>query len=211
MKNIIFDMDGLLIDSENINFNIYKDYLSQIGYRYTKEMYISLLGKRKEFAQQQFKKDFGSSFPFDLFWEQTHIILDQELVHKPCLKIGCIPLLEYLKEHSYTIILATSSYKNRALNILKGQHIDHYFNDFICGDQVKNGKPHPEIFLEACKKIHCEPNQAIVLEDSETGIDAAFQAGCSVICIPDMIEPDFDHKKKCNYILSNLLDVLTIL
>ena len=54
-------------------------------------------------------------------------------------------------------------------------------------------------------------NQAIVLEDSETGIDAAFQAGCSVICIPDMIEPDFDHKKKCNYILSNLLDVLTIL
>ena len=76
MKNIIFDMDGLLIDSENITFHIYKDYLSQIGYRYTKEMYISLLGKRKEFAQEQFKKDFGSSFPFDLFWEQTHIILD---------------------------------------------------------------------------------------------------------------------------------------
>ena len=139
------------------------------------------------------------------------IIETERLILRPFYESDAEDVLEYLKEHSYTIILATSSYKNRALNILKGQHIDHYFNDFICGDQVKNGKPHPEIFLEACKKIHCEPTQAIVLEDSETGIDAAFQAGCSVICIPDMIEPDFDHKKKCNYILSNLLDVLTIL
>ncbi|MGN1276626.1 MAG: HAD family hydrolase [Floccifex sp.] len=210
-NTIIFDMDGLLIDSEQATFEIYQQYLLNKNFSYTKEDYVQLLGKRKKFAQDWFRQRFGSSFDFDTFWNETHILLDQKLTNSNVLKPGCIEVLQYAKEKGYTIILATSSDSKRALSILKANQIDFYFNDFVFGDDVMHGKPHPEIFLKALQKSNCTHEQAFVLEDSVTGIEAAIKANIDVICIPDMVIPDQDIQNKCFVLLENLYDVLTYL
>lgn len=204
-------MDGLLIDSEQATFKIYQQYLLSKNFSYTKEDYVQLLGKRKEFAQDWFIQRFGSFFDFDTFWNETHILLDQKLTHSNVLKPGCIEVLQYAKEKGYTIILATSSDSKRALSILKANQIDFYFNDFVFGDDVMHGKPHPEIFLKALQKSNCTHEQAFVLEDSVTGIEAAIKADIDVICIPDMVIPSQDIQNKCFVLLENLYDVLAYL
>ena len=85
------------------------------------------------------------------------------------LKTGIFELLTFLKENGYKTIVATSSSRARADMILQAANIRHYFDDTICGDEVRNGKPNPEIFLTACEKLGITPEEALVLEDSEAG------------------------------------------
>ncbi|MGM9946460.1 HAD family hydrolase [Floccifex sp.] len=210
-NTIIFDMDGLLIDSERCTFEIYQQYLLNKNFSYSKEDYIQLLGKRKEFARNWFIQKYGSSFDFDKFWNETHILLDQKLTHSTVLKPGCIEVLKYAKEKGYTLLVATSSDSKRALSILKANHIDFYFDDFVFGDEVSSGKPNPEVFLKASQKVNKQSKEAYVLEDSETGIQAAIQAGIDVICIPDMVIPCQNIQNKCFAIVSQLKDFLIYL
>ncbi|MDD7281316.1 HAD family hydrolase [Floccifex sp.] len=208
-KTIIFDMDGLLIDSEQATFKIYQQFLLKYNINYTKEDYIQLLGKTQSFAKSLFNKEYGPAFNFDLFWNETHELLDKTLIQEPILKPGCIELLSYLKQKQYHIVLATSSYSNRAQAILKGQGIYSYFDDFVFGNEVEKGKPNPEIFIKAAR--HYALSDCLILEDSEAGIEAGFRANIDVICIPDMKYPSKEFQTKCNMILSNLSDVLSIL
>ena len=104
--------------------------------------------------------------------------------------------------------MATSSTKDRAISILKGHDILSYFDEFVFSEDVTLSKPNPEVFLKACEKINVSTNEAIVLEDSEAGIQAAHNAHISVICIPDMKYPDEDYANKTTCILDSLHQVI---
>ena len=86
-----------------------------------------------------------------------------------------------------------------------------YFDDSICGDEVANGKPNPEVFLKACQKLDVKPHEAIVLEDSEAGIQAACSAKIPVICIPDMKYPEDKYVSMTTQIYNSLDQVITYL
>lgn len=122
-------------------------------------------------------------------------------------KKGLVSLLQYLKENSYKTIVATSSNRDRVDKILKQAGITEYFDDSICGDEVTKGKPDPEIFLKACQKLGVSTDEAIVLEDSEAGIQAGSTAGIRVICVPDMKYPEKQYEEKAYRILSDLNEV----
>lgn len=124
------------------------------------------------------------------------------------LKKGLIELLKYLKENHFKTIVATSSYKDRVDRIFDKANLHQYFDDYICGNEVKNGKPDPEIFLTACQKLGAEPHEAIVLEDSEAGIQAAYSADIPVICIPDMKYPSNRYADMTLKIVESLEGVL---
>ena len=95
--------------------------------------------------------------------------------------------------------------------ILKNADILPYIDDSICGDEVTHGKPDPEIFLKACEKAGVSIKDAIVLEDSEAGIEAAYRGGLDVICIPDMKYPEHIYQVKTTAIFSSLDDVINYL
>ena len=123
------------------------------------------------------------------------------------IKEGLIPLLKYLKDNNYKTIVATSSNIDRVDNILASANIVQYFDDSICGDEVTKGKPDPEVFLKSCQKLGVNVDEAIVLEDSEAGIQASAAAQIKVICIPDMKQPEKEFADKTFKILDNLNQV----
>ncbi len=207
-KAIIFDMDGLMIDSERVTFEEYCCKLQQLNYAFDETIYRRCLGKNKKTVHQVFRDHYREEFPIVEIWEEVHVSVDNRLQQNVPLKKGIIQLLTFLKENGYKTIVATSSYRQRAEMILKTANIRQYFDDIICGDEVTNGKPHPEIFLTACKKLGVNPNEALVLEDSEAGITAAHAGNIDVICVPDMKYPDEEFKAKTLKIVESLSDVI---
>lgn len=209
LKAVIFDMDGLMIDSEVVTYEGYALSLKKRGYKDSRDFYTTTLGTRPKMTCEMYKKQYGDDIPFYEMLEEVHEYMENVFETRGIpLKKGLIPLLEYLKENNYKAIVATSSHKDRVMKIFDKAHLHQYFDDYICGDEVENGKPNPEIFIKACKKLGVDPCDAIVLEDSEMGIQASYDANIPVICIPDMKYPSDKYANMTFKIVESLLDVL---
>lgn len=211
-KAVIFDMDGLMIDSERVTYNEYVKKLAQLGHHdFTEELYRNCLGKNKQGICQVFIDHYGQDFPMDEVWDDVHVWIDESLRQYVPKKKGLVELLEYLKANNYKTIVATSSGRARVDEILKNADLTKYFDDSICGDEVTHGKPHPEIFLTACQKLDVKPEEALVLEDSEAGILAAYDGRIDVICVPDMKYPEPQFVEKVTKIIDSLDEVIDYL
>ena len=211
-KAFIFDMDGLMIDSERVTYNEYVKKLAQLGHHdFTEELYRNCLGKNKPGICQVFIDHYGQDFPMTEVWDDVHVWIDESLRQYVPKKKGLVELLEYLKANNYKTIVATSSGRARVDEILKNADLTKYFDDTICGDEVTHGKPHPEIFLTACQKLNVKPEEALVLEDSEAGILAAYDGHIDVICVPDMKYPEPQFVEKVTKIVDSLDEVIDYL
>lgn len=211
-KAIIFDMDGLMIDSERVTYQEYVKKLHMLGHDdFTEDLYKHCLGKNKPGICKVFTDHYGDNFPMKEVWDDVHVWIDESLRNHVPKKDGLDELLQYLKTHGYKTIVATSSARVRVDEILKNAEIVDYFDDSICGDEVKHGKPDPEIFLTACQKLGVTPDEALVLEDSEAGILAAYNGRIDVICVPDMKYPEPDYASKATKIVDSLKDVIDYL
>lgn len=205
---VIFDMDGLMIDSERVTFEEYQHVLQEMNLTISKDFYIRLLGKPLKGIYQCFYDAYGNDFPIETVIQEVHRRMAERFKKEGVpLKPGLHELLDYLKAQNIKTIVATSSNRNRVDEILSSAKLTAYFNDSICGDEVVNGKPHPEVFLKSCAKLGVQPQDALVLEDSETGIQAAFQAHIPVICIPDMKQPQPPYDAMTKAILPSLYEV----
>lgn len=210
IKAVIFDMDGLMIDSERVSYECYKKYMNNLGMDMTVEFYKTLLGQTVAICKEKFLKEYGEEFPYEESVNAMHKMLEEKFVTEGVpIKKGLIELLKYLKENNFKTMVATSSARNRVDIILNQAGVMKYFDDTICGDEVKNGKPNPEVFLKACDKLGVNPDEALVLEDSEAGIQAAFDGKIQVICVPDMKYPDKKYKKMSKAICKDLIEVKT--
>ncbi len=209
LKAVIFDMDGLMIDSERVTFEGYQKVLKDMNLTMSEEFYKTLLGKPIKGIYQRFYDTYGNDFPIDRVIKDVHHYMASRFETEGVpLKTGLIPLLKYLRENNYKTIVATSSQRHRVDTILNLAGIESYFDDSICGDEVTKGKPDPEVFLNSCDKLGVLPNEAIVLEDSEAGIQAAYSAKIPVICIPDMKYPEDDYANMTTRILYSLDEVI---
>lgn len=212
IKAIIFDMDGLMINSERVTYECYVKVLEKMNLTMSEDFYKRLLGKTLPSAYQIMFDEYGKDFPMDDVLKDVHQLMN-DIFEKDGvpLKDGLIELLTYLKENNYLTIVATSSTRNRVEHLLGMADILKYYNDSICGDEVTHGKPNPEVFLRACEKLGVEPSQALVLEDSEAGIQAAHSAQIPVICIPDMKYPEPEYAQMTTEIFNSLHDVIDYL
>lgn len=212
IKAVIFDMDGLMIDSERVTFEGYQKVMKDMGLDISKEFYVTLLGRTIPVAKKLFQDVYGDDFDLDSVIPLVHQymadLFDNEGVP---IKKGLLPLLKYLKENGYKTIVATSSQRKRVDHILELAQIKDYFDDSICGDEVEHGKPNPEVFLRSCQKLGVQTDEAIVLEDSEAGIQAAHSGHIKVICIPDMKYPDDEYAQMTTEIFHSLEDVINYL
>lgn len=208
IKAIIFDMDGLMIDSERVTFEGYQEILKKMNLTMTEEFYITLLGKPVKGIYQRFYDVYGQDFPIESVIKDVHQYMAERFKNEGVpLKKGLLSFLTYLKDHDYKTIVATSSNRDRVDDILRSADIEKYFDDSICGDEVTKGKPNPEVFLKSCQKLGVKPDEAIVIEDSEAGIQASAAADIKVICIPDMKYPEEEFAKKTYKIFKDLDEV----
>lgn len=212
IKAVIFDMDGLMIDSERVTFECYQEILKGMNLTMDEEFYKTLLGKPLKGIYQIFYDVYGNDFPIEDVIKDVHALMAQRFETEGVpVKTGLKSLLEYLKINNYKTIVATSSNRDRVDTILALAQITDYFDDSICGDEVTKGKPNPEVFLKSCQKLGVSVDEAIVLEDSEAGIQASYDAGIKVICIPDMKYPEKQYEEKTFKIFKDLNDVTNYL
>lgn len=212
IKAIIFDMDGLMIDSERVTFECYQERLKDMNLTMDEEFYKTLLGKPIKGIYQRFYDVYGNDFPIETVIQDVHQLMAERFEKEGVpVKKGLVELLHYLKENNYKTIVATSSNRDRVDKILAQAKITEFFDDSICGDEVSKGKPNPEVFLKSCQKLGVNVDEAIVLEDSEAGIQASYDANIKVICIPDMKYPEKQHEDKTFKILKDLTEVTAYL
>lgn len=212
MNTVIFDMDGLMIDSENWTFEEYVKVCAEKGYVMDLACYKSIVGYTMTVIREKFRKYFGEAFPLDEIISQVHENLDARFAQEGIpVKPGLKELLAYLERGQYHMVVATSSDRNRVDSILRQGALTEYFDDVVCGDEVGNGKPDPEIFLKACEKAGTTPASALVLEDSEWGILAAHRAGIPCICIPDLKEPGEESRGLTAAVMHSLEEVIPYL
>lgn len=207
-KAVIFDLDGVLIDSEIISYDVYQEILHQFGYELTREQYArSYSGKTESENVKALIETYHLAWTVETGLENVLRIEDRFLSQGVAQKPGAKELLTYLKAHRLKIALASSSTEERALKILKQHDMVPFFDAFVFGHEVENGKPKPDIFLKACGKIGEKPEDCLVLEDSEAGIQAAYCANIPVICIPDLKTPDQKYLSMAKTVLRTLDEV----
>lgn len=191
IKGAIFDMDGLMIDSEKIVLMGYEFAMNKFGYNQEiLDLAKGCIGLTYDDTRKKFNENMGAGFDYDTFKPYV-----SEFVHEYFktngvpVKKGLFELLGVLKQENYRLCVATSTRASTAKDELINAEILPYFEDLVGGDNIKNGKPAPDIFLEAAKRIEVCPENCIVFEDSINGIKAAYNAGMKPIMVPDMIEP----------------------
>lgn len=211
-KAIIFDFDGLLVDTEIVSYRMYKELLNFYGCEFTIQDYAQNYSGKTEINNV---KNLISTYK--LPWSQEEgmeKVLNKEkeiFAEGVNLKKGAIELLHFLKERGYKTAIATSSTKERAINILKDHCIYNLFDEFVFAEDITRSKPNPDVFLKAVEKLKVENKDCFVLEDSEAGIEASVNAGIPVICIPDIKRPDTDHLMKVVAVFESLHDVIGFL
>jgi len=182
---IIFDMDGLVIDTEPGYFFAWQRALTQMGYSYSDDFCDALSGLHVQDVMQRIRALTGEEFDLGYFnqlasqyWQQ--FATEQGLP----VKKGFFTLLNKLKAHNIPFCLATNSHKKNAQTCLELAQLVDVFSIIVTLDDVKAGKPAPDIFLLAAKQLNQLPHQCLVLEDSSAGIQAAAKAGCPSFLIP---------------------------
>ena len=208
MDAVIFDLDGLLADTEIISLKVYQELLADFGIPFTEETYSrEYSGHREEENVQRFLDTYDLPWNFDQTLEKVYELEAQILAKGVNLKKGAKNLLAFLQREGIPIALATSSVESRARMILDSNGILSLFDHLVFAKDVKRSKPYPDIFLKACSDLNVLPESCLVLEDSEAGIEAASRAGISVICIPDLKIPAQSFLNKTEQVFQDLDDV----
>lgn len=207
IKAIIFDMDGVIFDTEMVYLKVWSKIFEKYGYKMTKEIYISVLGTGRENVKKVFVNNYGSNLPIDDMYKERDENLAKEIEKGVALKAGAYEILKYLKENDFKIALATSAISKRAFKQLKQANIYKFFDAVVCRDEVEKTKPNPDIFLKAADKLNVNKSECIVIEDSSAGIKAAFNAGMIPIHVIDLKDADSDILEMAYKSFNNLNDV----
>lgn len=207
---VIFDMDGLLLDSEPLYRITWQSAAATLGCPIDDEFYARFVGRGNDEAERLLCERFGDALPLDEFRTRWRKDWDERLdAMPPARKPGAIELLDLLDERGIPKALATSSPHVMALRCLGD--LAPRFSAFAFGDEVEHSKPAPDLFLLASERLGIAPAECLVLEDSEAGVRAARAAGMEVIMVPDLIAPSEEVAAIALRVCRSLRDVLVIL
>ena len=208
IESVIFDMDGVIFDSERIVCDLWIDFAKENGMSGMDELIIKCIGINDNATKKLFLEAYGKGCPYDeykkVISQKYHELYDGgRLPMKP----GVKELLGFLKENDIKTALASSTKVKTVTNQLRDAGILEYFDVVIGGDMVTKSKPDPEIFLEAADKLGVDPTKSFIIEDSLNGIKAAYAAGAKPLMVPDLIKPDEEIQKICYNIFVNLHEI----
>lgn len=212
IKAVIFDMDGLMIDTEKLLVKYWLEAASYYGYNLNREQILGIRSLAAKYAIPKLQAEIGEDF--DYYSVRTlRIQLMNQHIEKYGLdeKPGLGELLDYLKEHNYPIAVATATDLERTKRYLGSLDRLKYFDQIVCASMVANGKPAPDIYLEAAVRLNVSPEDCMALEDSPNGIMSAYCAGMRPVMVPDLSEPDEDTRKLLYRCVGDLTEVISLL
>ena len=214
ISGIVFDMDGILFDTENLAVEAWAHAGAQLGVEIPRDLVLSFIGRVMPDVRSRFDERFTDvpGFDFDTARRLFRAHIDDSIAqHGIPLKPGLHDTLAALSGRGLRIALATSTERTKAEHHLELAGIRAYFETCVCGDQVAHGKPAPDIYLEACRRLALPPEDCMTVEDSFAGVRAAHAAGTRTVMIPDLLQPDEELRPHCHAILPSLHEVIALL
>ncbi len=210
IKAFVFDMDGILLDTESICWGTWIATGKELGLDPVKmeEANFRCMGTNKADSVRILKEIFGPDFDGEgalaKSSELFHIIEERDGI--PLMK-GVIECLEYLKSKNYRICLASSTREVTVRRQLERAGIIDYFETITTGDMVTHSKPDPEIYQIAVKSLGLSPNECICVEDSYNGIRSGKSAGLTTVMVPDRVQPDSEILKQVDFLFDSLIGI----
>lgn len=189
--NVIFDMDGLMFDTERIFIQAWDYAGEKMGIGKAGFMTMRTLGMNINMANNLWQEEFGNLYDLAALRKYTKEFLTNYYAHHQVpVKRGLHVLLKYLSENNVKMAVATSSPRWEVEHHLKDDGVFEYFETIVCGDMINHSKPDPEIYFKVCDIMNIKPEEAYALEDSKSGLLSAYHAGCKPIMIPDLWQPN---------------------
>lgn len=212
LHGIIFDVDGVLFDTERLTQQTWLTVSREMGWPQVGEAYLEFVGQNRTDIFRKMVELFGQEFPKEAFMKVCSAYSQARMERDGVpVKPGVREILTFLKERGIPTALATSTGRPRTQRRLEMTGLAPYFSAAITGDQVVHSKPDPEIYLLACEALHTDPAHTLAIEDSRNGILSASRAGMPVIMVPDMIPPTPDLEALLLRRCSSLLEVRDLL
>ncbi|MDE7223884.1 MAG: HAD family phosphatase [Acetatifactor sp.] len=212
IKAVIFDMDGVLFDTEKLCMDSWVAVAGKAGMTDMEEFFPSCIGRNLTDTRRLFREFYGDTYDFEHFRRQAsewfHDYVDRKGIP---VKKGVNQILDFLQRSGYLIGLASSTSRPSVEDLLRRAEIRQYFQSLTTGDMVEHSKPKPDIYLMACESLGVSPGEAMAIEDSPNGIRSAHSAGMIPVMVPDLIGPDQEMRDKCSLICEDLLEVMHFL
>lgn len=209
---VIFDMDGLMLDSERMARRAWTRALADLGYDLDGNEYLRLVGRTVQDAEHILTGLFGPALPFREVFVRRQAYYDQDIEQNGIpVKPGLLDLLAFLDNHHITRAVGSSTPCVFGRRKLAAAGLADRFSVVVCGDMVARGKPAPDLFLETARQIDYSPERCVVLEDSEAGILAAHEAGALPVMVPDLKQPAAEVEAIAYRVLPTLQAVIPLM
>ena len=212
IRGILFDMDGLVLDSERLYTRFWREAAAALGYSMTVEQSLGMRSLGKSLGQPYLEGLFGSGVDYTIMRNKRIERMDAYVAqHGIPPKPGIFELLDYMEENGISAAITSSSPMESIQKHLSAVGLLHRFQKLCSGHNVPNGKPAPDIYLLGAKELGLDPSECLALEDSPTGILSAYRAGCLPVMVPDLDQPGDDTKQLLYAKADSLSDVISLL
>lgn len=211
VEAVVFDMDGLLFDTESLFFEAMRAAGLEAGHDVPRKLFLSLLGCTREHNYARLREYFGEAVDAEEFHararEHMLMLLEQQLR----LKTGVLEILDLLDGVSMPRAIATSSLRASVDHHLAAFDLSTRFHAIVAHGDYLHGKPHPAPFLTAAARLGVDPAHCLALEDSHNGVRSAAAAGMMTVMVPDLLEPTDEMRQLCAFVAFSLHDVQRLL
>lgn len=212
IKAFVFDMDGVIFDTERLYQRAWTDIAKEYGISDAKKLQPKLMGAGIDDIRRLYLNAYGDNFPFDEYNAKVKERISRiNKTNGLVFKDGAYELLQFLHENNVPTALATSTVRENAEKYLKSTGIFDFFDRIFTGDDITHFKPHPEIYSKACASLGMPPRETAAVEDSFNGIRSAHAAGLLPVMVPDTVQPDGDITELLYAKFNSLRDLLEFL
>ena len=206
-QGAIFDMDGLMFDTEAMYQAAWKEAAAEMGICLPETFVYEVSGTSGDLLLSVIRKYFHTDDPNQLFRHILRLVENKLKVEVP-VKPGLFDILEFFRAQGVKLAVASSSYTEIITSNLRVSGTEKFFDEIVSGSRIEHGKPAPDIFLYAADRLHLDPKDCYVFEDSVNGVLAGLAAGCTTVMVPDYVPPTEEIRNSSAVICASLSDAL---
>ena len=212
VKGVLFDMDGVVLDTEKLYARFWAEAAQALGYPMTYQQALGMRSLNPQAGQTKLESYFGPGIDRAAVRDKRVELMDAYIdVHGVDPKPGIFELLDFLQAQGIPAAITTSSPKERVERYLQPLGLLHRFDKICTGYEVKHGKPAPDIYLYGAESLGLRPEDCLAIEDSPAGIESAYRAGCMPVLVPDLDSATEEMKKMLFAEADSLSDVIKLL